>query len=67
MATRLQAYRARAAECSAIAANSSDIKTRMTFAELARQWRLLAERMETMGSEQTARPQVAVDRLGSPY
>ena len=48
MATRAEAYRARAAECATIAANTTDTKTRATFTELATQWRLLADRTETM-------------------
>jgi hypothetical protein len=52
MATRLEAYRARAAECTIIAANSTDTKMQMTFTELAAQWRLLADRTETRCHEQ---------------
>jgi hypothetical protein len=56
MATRLEAYRARAVECAIIAANSTDDKKRITFSELAMQWRLLADKTETMSDEQNARP-----------
>jgi hypothetical protein len=51
MATRLEAYRARAAEWATIAANSTDTQTRVTFTELATQWRLLADRTETAAPE----------------
>jgi hypothetical protein len=55
MVARIEAYRVRAAECEAIAAASTDIKTRMIFAQLAAQWRLLAEKVETLNYEQSAR------------
>jgi hypothetical protein len=54
MVARLEAYRARAAECDILAANSTDAEVRMRFTELAAKWRLLADRMEITGAEYPA-------------
>jgi hypothetical protein len=48
MPTRVEAYRVRAAECEAIAANSTNPKTQFTFVELAKHWRHLADKVEAM-------------------
>jgi hypothetical protein len=47
MVARVDAYRARAAECEEMAARSTDAKTQVTFTELAAQWRRLADMTET--------------------
>jgi hypothetical protein len=52
--TRAQAYRARAAECAIVAANSTDSKTRATYAELAAQWRHTANQTEAKERKQLA-------------
>jgi hypothetical protein len=48
MATRVEAYRVRAIECEAMAAHSTDPKAQITFAELAKHWRRLADKIEAM-------------------
>jgi hypothetical protein len=54
MVARVEAYRVRAAECDAAAANSTDAKTQTKFNELAAQWRILAELTEASGGAQPA-------------
>lgn len=56
MASRVEIYRARAAECEAAAAAATDLRTRMTFTELATQWRILARQTEMLEREVPPRP-----------
>ena len=48
MGKRAVAYRARADECEALAADASDPKIKATYADLAKQWRDLARQVDTL-------------------
>jgi hypothetical protein len=48
MGKRAEEYRARAAECEALAADVSDPKIKATYADLAKQWRDLARQVDTL-------------------
>ena len=48
MGKRAEDYRARAAECEAMAAVSPDTKIKTTYEDLAKRWRDLARQVDTL-------------------
>jgi hypothetical protein len=48
MSSRAQEYRAKAAECGAIAAANPDPKIKAIYADLAKRWRDLARQVDTL-------------------
>jgi hypothetical protein len=48
MGARAQEYRAKAAECEAIATITADPKIKATYSDLAKQWRDLARQVDTL-------------------
>jgi|HubBroStandDraft_1064217.scaffolds.fasta_scaffold1280414_1 hypothetical protein len=48
MGKRAEEYRARAAECEALAADVFDSKIKATYADLTKQWRDLARQVDTL-------------------
>jgi len=55
MASRLEIYRARAAECEATAARAISVKIQTTFTELAGHWRNLARQIEMLENEEKSK------------